>query len=203
MDRTFTEITGSSVFEKGFSIDDFIYRWYSNFDVSQIFWNKKIYIIHCEPVYAVEILKNIFKWLGFFNQNHEKDVYAILDEINSLNFEEPFSKENEQSIADVIFRQGRSIGLHLISATQFLAKQGSRGKALLLNQSATKIALHLSRASSTGIAKTIDNKRYEYYKDVLDKMTKGQGIVYSGVELADGSITNNMPLQISISPMKL
>ena len=202
MDKNFTEITGFSVFEKGFSIDELVYRWYSNLDISEMFRNEKIYIIHCTPTYAVVILQRIFKWLNIHNSTHEHDTYAILDEINSLNFEEQFSDENKQSVADVLFRQGRSIGLHLISATQFLAKDGSREKALLLNQSATKIALHLSRASSTGVAKTIDNKRYEYYKDVLDKMTKGQGIVYSGVELADGSITNNMPLQISISPIK-
>ena len=202
MDKNFTEITGFSVFEKGFSIDELVYRWYSNLDISEMFRNEKIYIIHCVPTYAVLILQNIFKWLNIHNSTHEHDTYAILDEINSLNFEKRFSEENKQSIADVLFRQGRSIGLHLISATQFLAKDGSREKELLLNQSATKIALHLSRASSTGVAKTIDNKRYEYYKDVLDKMTKGQGIVYSGVELADGSITNSMPLQISISPMK-
>ena len=156
MDKNFNEITGLSVFEKGFSIDELVYRWYSNLDISEMFRNEKIYIIHCTPTYAVAILQNIFTWLNFHNSTHEHDVYAILDEINSLNFEEQFSKENKQSIADVLFRQGRSIGLHLISATQFLAKDGSREKALLLNQSATKIALHLSRASSTGVAKTID-----------------------------------------------
>ena len=203
MDKNFTENTGLSVFENGFSMNEFVYRWYSTFDISEMYRDKNVYIVHCEPTYAVTILANIFKWLNLYNKKHEYDVYTILDEINSLNFSERFSDENKQSIADVIFRQGRSIGLHLISATQFLAKEGSVEKSLLLNQSATKIALHLSRASSTGVAKTIDNKKYEYYKDALEKMTKGQGIVYSGVELADGSITNSMPLQISISPMNL
>lgn len=203
MDKNFTENTGLSVFENGFSMNEFVYRWYSTFDIEEMYRDKNVYIIHCEPTYAVVILHKIFTWLKFNNGKHEYDVYTILDEINSLNFSERFSDENKQSIAEVIFRQGRSIGLHLISATQFLAKEGSVEKSLLLNQSATKIALHLSRASSTGVAKTIDNKRYEYYKDALEKMTKGQGIVYSGVELADGSITNSMPLQISISPTNL
>ncbi|MBP3761012.1 MAG: hypothetical protein J6I55_06030 [Ruminococcus sp.] len=45
--------------------------------------------------------------------------------------------------------------------------------------------------------------KYIYYKEVLEKLVRGQGIVYSGVELADGSITNDMPLKISISPANL
>ncbi|MDE6679629.1 MAG: hypothetical protein K2K02_11375, partial [Ruminococcus sp.] len=125
---------------------------------------------------------------------------VILDEINSLNFDEKFSENNDQTVADIIFRQGRSVGLNLISATQFLSKKGSKSKAQLFNQSATKIALHMNSSSSTAVAKSISVSRYSYYKEVLEKMTVGQAIVYSGVECSDNSITNDMPLQIKISP---
>ena len=77
----------------------------------------------------------------------------MLDEINSLNFDEPFSIENTQSIAEVIFRQG--IGLNLLSATQFLVNRNSRKKAQLFNQSGTKLVMHLNSYSSTGVSKSI------------------------------------------------
>ena len=203
MDKSFTENTGTSVFENKFSESEIVRCPYDYFKCDEIFLDDSLYILCCKPTEAVDILRKIFCWLNINNSNHENDVYVILDEINSLNFEEKFSGENDQSIADVVFRQGRSIGLNLISATQFLAKKGSRNKALLFNQSATKIALHMSSVSSTGVAKSIDSSKYIYYKEVLEKLVRGQGIVYSGVELADGSITNDMPLQISISPANL
>lgn len=61
----------------------------------------------------------------------------------------------------------------------------------------------MSSISSTSVAKSIDSSKYIYYKEILEKLVCGQGIVYSGIELADGSITNSMPLQISISSMNL
>ncbi|MDE5556281.1 MAG: hypothetical protein K2J32_01125, partial [Ruminococcus sp.] len=149
---------------------------------------------------AVNILKNIFNNLNNNNDSRENDIYVILDEINSLNFDKKFSENNDQTVADIIFRQGRSVGLNLISATQFLSNKGSKSKAQLFNQSATKIALHMNSSSSTAVAKSISVSRYSYYKEVLEKMTVGQAIVYSGVECSDNSITNDMPLQIKISP---
>ena len=59
----------------------------------------------------------------------------------------------------------------------------------------------MSNASSTGVAKSISISKYAYYKEVLEKMTVGQAIVYSGVECADNTITNDMPLQIKIFPL--
>ena len=203
MNKSFTENTGVSVFENKFSECEIIRCPYHYFKCDEIFLNDNLYILRCKPTETVEILRDIFCWLNINNSNRENDVYVILDEINALNFDEKFSDENEQSVADVVFRQGRSIGLNLISATQFLAKKGSRGKALLFNQSAVKIALHMSSISSTSVAKSIDSSKYIYYKEILEKLVCGQGIVYSGIELADGSITNSMPLQISISSMNL
>ena len=200
IDKSFTENTGLSVFENGFSENEIIRCEYNDFATVNIFKNKCLYILRCKPTEAVDILRAIFFWLNINNTSCDHDVYAVLDEINSLNFDEPFSGENDQSVADVIFRQGRSVGLNLISATQFLSKKGSKKKALLFNQSATRIALHMSSISSTGVAKSIDNARYGYYKEILEKLVQGQGIIYSGVELADGSITNDIPLQIEICP---
>lgn len=190
--------TGCSVFENGVSESDIKrcdFKSYT-FELNNLFINT----IRCTPIEAINILKNIFNYLDRNNQNRENDVYIILDEINSLNFYERFSENNDQTVADVIFRQGRSIGLNLVSATQFLSKKGSKNKALLFNQSATKIALHMNSSSSTGVAKSISVSRYSYYKEVLEKMTVGQAIVYSGVECDDNSITNDMPLKIKISP---
>ena len=199
MDKNFLENTGLSVLENGFSENEIVRCEYHGFQTANIFLNKSLYILRCKPTETVDILRDIFCWLNDNNTSREHDVYAVLDEINSLNFDEQFSEENDQSVADVVFRQGRSIGLNLISATQFLAKKGSKNKALLFNQSATKVALHMSSASSTGVAKSIDNAKYGYYKEILEKLIRGQGIIYSGVELADGSITNDMPLQVEIS----
>lgn len=191
--------TGHSVFENGISEND-IRRCDFQSYISELS-NSCINIIDCTPIEAVNILKNIFNNLNNNNHSRENDVYVILDEINSLNFDERFSENNDQTVADVIFRQGRSIGLNLVSATQFLSKKGSKNKAQLFNQSATKIALHMNSSSSTGVAKSISVSGYSYYKEVLEKMTVGQALVYSGVECADNSITNDVPLQIKILPL--
>ena len=202
MDKSFTLSTGTSVFENGFSESEIVRCEYYDFRIEDTA-DKSLCILRCKPTESVDILRRIFYWLNENNSSRESDVYAVLDEINSLNFDEQFSEENDQSVADVIFRQGRSIGLNLISATQFLAKKGSKNKSLLFSQSATKISLHMSRASSTAVAKSIDGSRYEFYKNVLENLTRGQGIIYSGVEIADGSIVNDMPLQIEISSLNL
>lgn len=199
MNNNLIKNTGHSVFENGISESD-IKRYDSKQYILGIN-NSVINIVHCTPTEAISILKNVFNSLNKNNHSRENDMYVILDEINSLNFAEKFSKNNDQTIADVIFRQGRSVGLNLISATQFLSKKGSKNKSLLFNQSATKIALHMSNASSTGVAKSISISKYAYYKEVLEKMTVGQAIVYSGVECADNTITNDMPLQIKIFPL--
>lgn len=59
----------------------------------------------------------------------------------------------------------------------------------------------MNSSSSTGVAKSISVSGYSYYKEVLEKMTVGQALVYSGVECADNSITNDVPLQIKILPL--
>lgn len=198
MNNNLIKNTRHSVFENGVSESDIKHCDFHSY-ISEIN-NSSINIIHCTPMEAVNILKNIFNSLNNNNHNHENDIYVILDEINSLNFDEKFSENNDQTVADVIFRQGRSIGLNLVSATQFLSKKGSKNKAQLFNQSATKIVLHMNSSSSTGVAKSISVSGYSYYKEVLEKMTIGQAIVYSGVERADNSITNDIPLKIKISP---
>lgn len=190
--------TGDSVFENGVSENNI--RRYNFQSYTSKINNSYINIINCTPVEAINILKNIFNNLSSNNHSRENDIYVILDEINSLNFDVKFSENNDQTVADVIFRQGRSVGLNLVSATQFLSKKGSKNKSSLFNQSATKIALHMNSSSSTAVAKSISVSRYTYYKEVLEKMTTGQAMVYSGVECANGSITNDMPLQIKISP---
>lgn len=177
-----------------FSKDDFIDDMLSE--------RRGVYILRCTPIHTAAILKDLFIYLDKNNKNRDNDIYAVLDEINSLNFDEPFSIENPQSIAEVIFRQGRGIGLNLLSATQFLVNKNSRKKAQLFNQSGTKLVMHLNSYSSTGVSKSIFIKKYEYYKNVLEKMIRGQALVYSGIECADGSITNDMPLKISISPIE-
>lgn len=177
-----------------FSKDDFIDDMLSA--------RRGVYILRCSPTHTVEILKDLFIYLDKNNKNRDNDIYAVLDEINSLNFDEPFSFENKQSIAEVIFRQGRGVGLNLLSATQFLVNKNARKKAQLFNQSGTKLVMHLNSYSSTGVSKSIFIKKYEYYKNVLEKMVRGQALVYSGIECADGRITNDMPLKISISPIE-
>ena len=162
-----------------------------------------MYILRCTSTEAIKVLREFFLYLNMFNNKHKNEIYAVLDEINSLDFDVKFSNNNDQTVSDVIFRQGRSVGLNLISATQFLSKRGSVNKAKLFNQSATRIALHMNNFSSTGVAKSISISRYEYYKEVLEKMVKGQALVLSGIECADGSITNDIPLQIKISPMNM
>lgn len=198
MNDNFIKNIGHSVFENGVSENNIRrcdFKSYTS-EANDLCIN----IIRCTPIEAVNILKNIFNNLNNNNDSRENDIYVILDEINSLNFDEKFSENNDQTVADIIFRQGRSVGLNLISATQFLSKKGSKSKAQLFNQSATKIALHMNSSSSTAVAKSISVSRYSYYKEVLEKMTVGQAIVYSGVECSDNSITNDMPLQIKISP---
>ncbi len=196
IDKGFMENTGCSVYEQGFSENEILRYEYSEASIEKIFSNDNICVVRSMPKEAVEILRNIFNWLNSNNENHEYDTYVILDEINSLYFNGEYSKENSQSVVEVVFRQGRSIGLNLISATQFLAKKDSRNKSALFNQSATRIAMHMNSATSTQVAKSINNSNYVYYKGVLEKLTCGQGVIYSGVELDDGSITNDMPLQI-------
>ena len=217
MNENLMNSVGVSVFENGFSENNIIRLeedilidissspkekiYY--FDSAQLFDNDKVYIIRCQPSEAIIILKYVFEYLESNNndQQNNTEIYAVLDEINSLNFDTKLSDENDQTVADVIFRLGRSVGLNLISATQFLAKKGSKNKSLLFSQSAVKIALHMSMASSTGVAKTISNSKYAYYKEVLEKLTKGQAIIYSGIECADKEIRNDCPVQISISPL--
>lgn len=46
MNKNFTENAGLSVFENGFSINECVYRCYSTFDISEMYWNKNVYIIH-------------------------------------------------------------------------------------------------------------------------------------------------------------
>ncbi|MCM1474267.1 MAG: DUF87 domain-containing protein, partial [Muribaculaceae bacterium] len=199
MNDRFIKNTGHSVFENGVSENNIRHCYFQSY-ISETN-DSCINIIRCTPVEAVNILKNIFNNLNNNNHSRENDVYVILDEINSLNFDKKFSENNDQTVADIIFRQGRSIGLNLISATQFLSNKGSKSKAQLFNQSATKIALHMNSSSSTAVAKSISVSRYSYYKEVLEKMTVGQAIMYSGVECSDNNITNDMPLQIKISSL--
>ena len=173
--------------------------WRDDFIDDMLSKHRGVYILRCTPTYTAAILKDLFIYLDKNNKNRDNDIYAVLDEINSLNFDEPFSIENSQSIAEVIFRQGRGIGLNLLSATQFLVNKNSRKKAQLFNQSGTKLVMHLNSYSSTGVSNSILIKKYEYYKNALEKMIRGP-LVYSGIECADGSITNDIPLKISISP---
>lgn len=191
--------TGHSVFEKGISESD-IRRCDFQSYTSELN-NLHINIIRCTSMEAVNILKSVFNSLNKNNYNRENDVYVILDEINSLNFDERFSENNDQTVADVIFRQGRSIGLNLVSATQFLSKKGSKNKALLFNQSATKIALRLNGTAATGVAKSISVSRYVHYKEMLEKLSVGQAVVYSGLEFNDNSIRNDCSVKIVISPL--
>ncbi len=200
MNEKMIENTGVSVFENGFSEDNIIRYNYENFNPDKIYIHNSIYILRCSPTEAVDVLREFFLYL---NDKRGNDVYIVLDEINSLNFDVKFSGDNDQTVSDVIFRQGRSVGLNLISATQFLSKKGSMNKAKLFNQSATRIVLHMNSFSSTGVAKSISASKYTYYKEVLEKMVKGQALVLSGIECADSSITNDMPLQIKISPMNM
>ncbi len=199
MNDNFIKNTGHSVFENGVSENNIRRCDFQSYTSETN--DSCINIIRCTPIEAVNILKNIFNNLNNNNHSRENDIYVILDEINSLNFDKKFSENNDQTVADIIFRQGRSVGLNLISATQFLSNKGSKSKAQLFNQSATKIALHMNSSSSTAVAKSISVSRYSYYKEVLEKMTVGQAIMYSGVESSDNSITNDMPLQIKISSL--
>ncbi len=162
--------------------------------------NSLLAVVRTSPTEAVNILRKLFYYQRDNNGDGQHDVYVILDEINSLNFEQKFSDENDLTVADVIFRQGRSIGLNLISATQALAKKGSRNKALLFNQSATKIALRLNSSAATGVAKSISVNKYQQYKEELEKLSVGEAIVYSGLEAPDGMIVNDKWVRISISP---
>lgn len=201
MNENLIKNTGLSVFETGMSENDIVRYDYSKHILDKVINTQGIFVIRCMPSEAVEVLRDIFRYLNMNNHNHDNDIYAILDEINSLNFDEKFSEENDQSVADVIFRQGRGVGLNLVSATQFLSKKGAKNKALLFNQSATKIALHINTSASTGVAKAISVSKYSYYKEILEKQTRGMAIVYSGVECEDNKIRNDLPLQIKISPL--
>lgn len=200
MDKNMIDNKGLSVFENGFSENNIIHYSCDEFYPMQININDCIHIMRSSPMDAIEMLRDLFLYL---NENRENDVYIILDEINSLDFNVRFSEDNNQTVADVIFRQGRSVGLNLISATQFLAKKGAMSKAKLFNQSATRLAMHMNSSSSTGVAKSISVSRYEYYKEVLEKMVRGQALMISGVECADGSITNDKPLLIHFSPINI
>lgn len=200
MDKNMIDNIGLSIFENGFSEENIIRCSRDEFYSSQIIINNGIHIMRCSPMDAIKVLRDLFLYL---NENQENDVYIILDEINSLDFNVRFSEDNNQTVADVIFRQGRSVGLNLISATQFLAKKGAMSKAKLFNQSATRLAMHMNSSSSTGVAKSISVSRYEYYKEVLEKMVRGQALMISGVECADGSITNDKPLLIHFSPINI
>lgn len=85
--------TGHSVFENGISEND-IRRCDFQSYISELS-NSCINIIDCTPIEAVNILKNIFNNLNNNNHSRENDVYVILDEINSLNFDERFSENND------------------------------------------------------------------------------------------------------------
>lgn len=213
-DESLIRSTGKSIYEGDLTKDKFIYYTVKNkcgryeyliyrgidnvlYDNNDFYFSKDdfiddmlserrgVYILRCTPIHTAAILKDLFIYLDKNNKNRDNDIYAVLDEINSLNFDEPFSIENPQSIAEVIFRQGRGIGLNLLSATQFLVNKNSRKKAQLFNQSGTKLVMHLNSYSSTGVSKSIFIKKYEYYKNVLEKMIRGQALVYSGIECAD------------------
>lgn len=203
MDEGIVQATGRTVFENGITESDLFYFQESEFDTDIILSEVGVFVVRCSPVSAVNYLREVFNVLVEENKNRDKDVYVILDEINSLNFEEKFSAENDQTIADVVFRQGRSVGLNIISATQFLADKGSRKKAELFNQSAVRIALHMNTSSSTSVARTINQKEYLRYKEVLEKMTRGQALVICGIETSDGNIRNDLPLKIKIAPSDL
>lgn len=230
-DESFIRSMGKSIYEGDFTEDKFIYYSVENkrgryeyhiyrgidnvlhnnndfyfskddFIDDMLSARRGVYILRCSPTHTAVILRDLFIYLNNNNKNRDNDIYAVLDEINSLNFDETFLIENQQSIAEVIFRQGRGIGLNLLSATQFLVNSNSRKKARLFNQSGTKLVMHLNSSSSTEVAKSISVKKYEYYKNVIGKMVRGQALVYSGIECADGRITNDMPLKISISPIE-